>query len=66
MTTEQHISIINQLYKSGNTTEHTFRGDLQQLLESLVPHIRATNKLICDVVSLTRKVENNRKKMGFV
>lgn len=28
----------------GNATEHTFRGDLQQLLESLVPTIRATNE----------------------
>jgi hypothetical protein len=31
-------------YKQGNGTEHTFRGDLQQLIESLVPEIRATNE----------------------
>jgi predicted helicase len=44
MTLEQYIDIINKRYKLGNATEHTFRGDLQQLLESLVPDIRATNE----------------------
>lgn len=44
MTLEQYIDNINQRYKLGNATEHTFRGDLQQLLESLVPTIRATNE----------------------
>src|SRR5690554_780508 len=44
MTTDQYLNNINQRYKLGNATEHTFRGDLQQLLESLVPDIRATNE----------------------
>ena len=44
MTIEQYIDNINQRYKLGNATEHTFRGDLQQLIESLVPEIRATNE----------------------
>ena len=44
MTIEQYINNINQRYKLGNATEHTFRGDLQQLIESLVPTIRATNE----------------------
>ena len=44
MTTSQYLENINQRYKLGNATEHTFRGDLQQLLESLVPTIRATNE----------------------
>lgn len=44
MTTEQYLNNINQRYKLGNATEHTFRGDLQQLLESLVPTISATNE----------------------
>jgi hypothetical protein len=44
MTIDQYIDNINQRYKLGNATEHTFRGDLQQLLESLVPDIRATNE----------------------
>ena len=44
MTIENYIDNINQRYKLGNATEHTFRGDLQQLLESLVPEVRATNE----------------------
>jgi predicted helicase len=44
MTLEQYIDNINQRYNLGNATEHTFRGDLQQLIESLVPNIRATNE----------------------
>jgi predicted helicase len=44
MTLDQYIDNINKRYKLGNATEHTFRGDLQQLLESLVPDIRATNE----------------------
>jgi predicted helicase len=44
MTLSDYISTINQRYKQGNATEHTFRGDLQHLLESLVPEIRATNE----------------------
>ena len=44
MTVEQYLTHITQRYKLGNATEHTFRGDLQQLLESLVPDIRATNE----------------------
>lgn len=44
MNLEQYIDNINKRYKLGNATEHTFRGDLQQLIESLVPTIRATNE----------------------
>ncbi len=44
MTIDQYIHNINKRYTLGNATEHTFRGDLQQLIESLVPTIRATNE----------------------
>lgn len=44
MKIENYIDNINQRYQLGNATEHTFRGDLQQLIESLVPEIRATNE----------------------
>ena len=44
MTLDQYIDSINKRFKLGNATEHTFRGDLQQLIESLVPAIRATNE----------------------
>jgi predicted helicase len=44
MNLDQYIDNLNQRYKLGNATEHTFRGDLQTLIESLVPTIRATNE----------------------
>lgn len=44
MTPSQYITNLNTRYQLGNATEHTFRGDLQQLIESLVPDIQATNE----------------------
>jgi predicted helicase len=44
MTLDQYTDNINKRYKLGNATEHTFRGDLQQLIESAVPGIAATNE----------------------
>jgi predicted helicase len=44
MTIQQYIESVNRRFKLGNGTEHTFRGDLQQLIESMVPGIRATNE----------------------
>lgn len=44
MTLPQYLDNLNKRYTLGNATEHTFRGDLQQLLESMVPSIRATNE----------------------
>ena len=44
MTIEQYIHSINQRYKLGNATEHTYRPDFTQLIESLVPEIEATNE----------------------
>ncbi len=44
MTLDHYIDNINQRYKLGNATEHTFRGDLQQLIESIVVGVRATNE----------------------
>ena len=44
MTTSQYLDNINQKFKAGISTEHTFRGSLEQLIESLVPTIRATNE----------------------
>ncbi|MBN2778751.1 MAG: N-6 DNA methylase [Bacteroidales bacterium] len=44
MNLQTYISNINSRYKLGNATEHTFRGDLQQLFEALLPGIKATNE----------------------
>src|SRR5574344_836844 len=44
MNLDQYIDNVNQKFKAGNATEHTFRGILEQLIESIVPTIRATNE----------------------
>ncbi len=44
MTLSEYINEINLRYKLGNATEHTFRGDLQQLIQTIVPEVRATNE----------------------
>jgi predicted helicase len=44
MNLDQYIDNINQKFKAGNATEHTFRGVLEQLIESIVPSVRATNE----------------------
>ena len=58
MTIEQYLENINKLYKLGNTTEHTFREDLQELLVSLVqgrtPNLNSEIvKQIADKLGLT-------------
>jgi len=44
MTIEQYLESVSKRHKLGNATEHSFRGDLQQLIESLAPEISATNE----------------------
>jgi len=44
MTVAQYLDRIQSRFKLGNATEHTYRGDLQQLIEALVPDVSATNE----------------------
>ena len=44
MTIQTYIDKLNTRYKTGITTEHSFRGDLQNLLEYLLPNILITNE----------------------
>jgi hypothetical protein len=44
MTIAQYLDRIQSRFKLGNATEHTYRGDLQQLIEALVPDVSATNE----------------------
>ena len=44
MTIQQYIENLNRKFKVGNTTEHTFRGTLENLIESLIPEVNATNE----------------------
>ncbi len=44
MTLEQYINNVNAAYKRGNATEHTYRGDLKYLIESIVSDVAVTNE----------------------
>lgn len=44
MTLDQYIQNINSAYQRGTATEHTYRGDLKQLIESIVTDVAATNE----------------------
>ncbi|QHV99404.1 type ISP restriction/modification enzyme [Spirosoma endbachense] len=44
MKLDEYIDSVNKRYQAGNATEHTFRGDLQQLIETLVTNVEATNE----------------------
>lgn len=44
MTVGQYIQQVNKLYKAGLSTEHSYRGDLRTLLESLVTDVVVTNE----------------------
>ncbi len=44
MTIQEYIDKLNTRYKSGITTEHSYRGDLQNLLESIIPDALVTNE----------------------
>jgi predicted helicase len=44
MTLNQYIENINAAYNRGTATEHTYRGYLAKLLETIVPDVVATNE----------------------
>ena len=44
MNISEYLGIINQRLQTGISREHAYRGDLQQLLENLLPDILATNE----------------------
>ena len=45
MTLSEYVSNLNQRYRLGNATEHSYRGDLGRLLETILPDTRVTNEL---------------------
>ncbi|MEZ4527633.1 MAG: hypothetical protein R2941_17070 [Desulfobacterales bacterium] len=44
MTIEDYIKNLNARFKTGISTEHSYRGDLQNLLESLAGDVLVTNE----------------------
>lgn len=44
MNIQQYISNVSALFNSGKSTEHSYRGDLQQLLTNLLKDVAVTNE----------------------
>jgi type I restriction-modification system DNA methylase subunit len=44
MPISQYIENINKLYKTGNAREHSYRGDLQVLINTIVTDVLVTNE----------------------
>ena len=44
MVINNYLEKINRHYKSGQATEHTYRGDLAHLIKALAPDILVTNE----------------------
>jgi predicted helicase len=66
---QNYIEKISQLYKSGIATEHSYRRDLQNLLESLLPDIVVTNeprRKKCGAPDLILTRKNNSFDIGWI
>ena len=44
MTIQEYLNNLNILYQTGNVREHSYRGDLQNLISSILPEILVTNE----------------------
>ncbi|MCC5908563.1 MAG: DNA methyltransferase [Balneolaceae bacterium] len=44
MTISEYIKNVNQRYKTGISREHSYRGDLQNLLEAMLKNVLVTNE----------------------
>lgn len=44
MQIQEYINIVNQRFQAGNATEHSYRGDMQQMLKTLLPDVDITNE----------------------
>jgi hypothetical protein len=44
MTVQEYVDKIHKRYITGISTEHSYRGDLQNLLETLSPDVMVTNE----------------------
>ncbi len=69
MTTAEYIQILNERYTQGNATEHTFRGDLQNLLETLLPDYQATNepkRIECGAPDFILNRKGNPIPIGYI
>lgn len=44
MSIQAYINTVNKRWKSGISTEHSYRGDLEELLRRMLPKMMITNE----------------------
>ena len=44
MSVDIYLEAVNKHFKSGHASEHTYRGDLAELIKGIVPNIHVTNE----------------------
>jgi hypothetical protein len=44
MDIKEYISTVNQKFRAGNATEHTYRGALELLMKTLLPKLYIVNE----------------------
>ena len=44
MDIKEYISTVNQKFRAGNATEHTYRGTLEKVMQPLLPKLRIVNE----------------------
>lgn len=44
MTIQQYLTKVETLYRTGNAREHSYRGDLQNLIMAILPDVLVTNE----------------------
>jgi hypothetical protein len=65
MTIDEYISKINTRYISGISTEHSYRGDLQNLLDTLVTHVLVIVAL-AEMARIMEEIETNKYEPGYL
>lgn len=69
MNTNEYLQSLNSRLQQGHTSEHTFRGDLEQLLHSLLPrnhHIINEPSKISDCGNPDYVITHNKIPIGYI
>jgi len=67
MTIDEYIRTVNKQYKAGISTEHSYRGDLKLLLETLLPRIQVTNEPVREAFGAPDYIlTRNRVPVGYI
>src|SRR5487761_446263 len=62
-----YLQQLEAAYRRGNATEHTYRSDLKQLIETLVPRATATNeprRVACGAPDFI--ITNGQTPLGYI